>query len=124
VAKAKDRVLRDEIQEEEEFNANYKELTKWAIVTRRYYHSRTVTLFSGHSKSVEAVIGYLTSESDVGELINNKEFNGKLPEEFQLLFQIKMVKDWGELYPRKPTLEESISLDSAMYAHLKSDYAS
>jgi hypothetical protein len=115
---AKPRHEADQIQEEENFQDEYVDLTKWAIVTRRWERShsdpsmeRAVTGFSGHSRCVEAVINHLTSDATAAEVL--ERFGGTFPKAFQIFFRVDMTKHWGDLIKNVATPEITIPITPA-----------
>jgi hypothetical protein len=99
----------DEVQEEEDFNDREEDLTKWAVVTRRVENGRPVTVFSGHSFSVLAVVHFLNTESTV-KLFLQKHFRDERPDRFQALFKVELTKVRGQLNHRRTTDEKVIKI--------------
>lgn len=86
----------DESQEDEKFDVDATELRKWALMTRRIDRTgRTVTLLSGHSRSVQGVAEVLTTEGKIASLMDL--FKGKVPDEFQVFFEVQLETNYGEL---------------------------
>jgi hypothetical protein len=108
-ATGKERLYTDEIQEEQDFDKTSQQLVKWAIVTRRVEPAatrddpaatRVVTVLSGHSRSVQGITDFLTTEEKIKPL-----FPGRLPKTFQILFKVAMRKFYGELEKASASIE-------------------
>lgn len=108
----------DEIQEERDFTKKRQQLTKWAIVTRRIEPiashegtppGRVVTLLAGHSRSVQGVTDFLTSEETIKPL--SAKFSRRLPKMFQICFRVEMHKFYGELEKATASVEAALKMD-------------
>jgi hypothetical protein len=114
-ATGKEKLYSDEIQEEQDFDKTSQQLVKWAIVTRRVEPvatqddpaaSRVITVLSGHSRSVQGITEFLTTEEKIKPL-----FPGRVPKTFQILFKVAMRKFYGELEKASATMEFSRKMD-------------
>jgi len=96
--------------EEASFDREQVNIKKHVLVTRLieyredredqpHFERRLCTLLSGHSRAVQAVTSVLTSEESVTEVLT--KFRGKLPKEFQIIFEVSFDTRYGELkFPR------------------------
>lgn len=102
-----DKLYQDETQEEE---AEFVEMTKWVVATRRVEASgRVITVLSGHSRSVQGVAEVFTSEEKI-EQVKRSFGKDEFPKEFQILFKVRMDKHRGELEIKNATAEKVLTL--------------
>jgi hypothetical protein len=96
----------DQTQEDDDSVKNYVDLVKWACLTRRIEESgRIISVLSGHSRSVQGVAEFLTSEEHL-QVLEQKLQRSGFPAQFQALFAVNMTKREGELDVRETTVED------------------